>query len=158
MAFHRRIGRFTCRLMEKMEAEIYSRSRQLEEMNRQRLEAIGRLAGGVAHDFNNLLGVILGYSRLLAERLPENGSFRGGLEKIEHAAESAASLTRQLLAFSRRQILEPKIIDLNRVVADVEPLIRRVIGADITFETNLASPLWNVKADAAQIEQVIMGR
>ncbi len=142
--------------MEKMEAEIYSRSRQLEEMNRQRLEAIGRLAGGVAHDFNNLLGVILGYSRLLAERLPENGSFRGGLEKIEHAAESAASLTRQLLAFSRRQILEPKVIDLNQVVADVEPLIRRVIGADITFETNLASSLWNVKADPAQVEQVIM--
>jgi signal transduction histidine kinase len=142
--------------MEKMEAEIYSRSRQLEEMNRQRLEAIGRLAGGVAHDFNNLLGVILGYSRLLAERLPENGSFRGGLEKIEHAAESAASLTRQLLAFSRRQILEPKVIDLNQVVADVEPLIRRVIGADITFGNEPRIVTLECEGRPAQVEQVIM--
>jgi signal transduction histidine kinase len=128
---------------EHMEAEVYERARQLEEANRQRLESIGRLAGGIAHDFNNLLAVILGKARR-------------GLEQIREAAGNAATLTRQLLAYSRQQVLEPQIIDLNDVVRKIEPLIRRLIGEDIDFKIDLDEKLGRVKADPGQIEQVIM--
>ena len=90
---------------EQMEAEIYMRARQLGEANRQRLESLGRMAGGIAHDFNNLLGVVLGYAKLLSEPIVEDSSLKRGLAAIERAAQSAAGLTRQLLAFSRRQVL-----------------------------------------------------
>jgi len=139
-----------------MEAEIYLRAQELEEANRRRLEALGRLAGGIAHDFNNLLGVILGYARLLKEVEPPNHEFAKGLNNIEHAAENAAGLTRQLLAYSRQQVLEPKILDLNVIVAKIEPLIRRLIGENIEFHTGLKDGLGRVKADPGQIEQVIM--
>ena len=139
-----------------MEAEIYLRAQELEEANRRRLEALGRLSGGIAHDFNNLLGVILGYARLLKEAELPNPQFAKGLNNIEHAAENAAGLTRQLLAYSRQQVLEPKILDLNAVVAKIEPLIRRLIGENIDFQTALADGLGYVKADPGQIEQVIM--
>lgn len=139
-----------------MEAEIYLRAQELEEANRRRLEALGRLSGGIAHDFNNLLGVILGYARLLKEAEPPNPQFAKGLNNIEHAAENAAGLTRQLLAYSRQQVLEPKILDLNAVVVKIEPLLRRLIGENIDFHTALADGLGYVKADPGQIEQVIM--
>ncbi len=141
---------------EQMEAEVYLRARQLEEANRQRLEAIGRLAGGVAHDFNNLLGVIIGHAKLLKDRLSEGGPFWNGLGQIERAAESAASLTRQLLAYSRQQMLQPRVLDLNSVVTGIDPLIRRLIGEDVHFQTVLEPGLARVKADPGQVEQVIM--
>ncbi len=140
----------------KMEAEVYLHARQLQEANRQRFEAIGRLAAGIGHDFNNLLGVILGYARLLREPVPERGSLQRGLEEIELAAQSAASLTRQLLAYSRQQVIEPKIIDLNAVATGIESLIRRVVGANIECEMILAPELGRVRADPGQIEQIIM--
>jgi len=141
---------------EQMEAEVFLRARQLEEANRKRFEAVGRLAGGIAHDFNNLLSIILGYAKLLQERIPEDDLMRHGLENIEHAADSAASLTRQLLAYSRQQVLEPRVLDLNAVVAKIEPLLRRVIGENIAFQTISDPRLGNIKADPGQIEQVIM--
>ncbi len=141
---------------EQMESEIYLRARQLEEANRQRLEAIGRLAGGVAHDFNNLLSVILGHAKLLKEYLSEGGPFWSGLGQIERAAESAATLTRQLLAYSRQQVLQPRVLDLNVVITEIDPLIRRLIGEHIQFQMLLDPELARVKADAGQIEQVIM--
>jgi signal transduction histidine kinase/CheY-like chemotaxis protein len=138
-----------------MEAEIYLRAQELEEANRRRLEALGRLSGGIAHDFNNLLGVILGYARLMQEK-GAPGDFAKGLDHIEHAAENAAGLTRQLLAYSRQQVLEPKILDLNAIVAKIEPLIRRLIGENIDLQTALSERLGYVKADPGQVEQVIM--
>jgi PAS domain S-box-containing protein len=141
---------------EQMEAEIFTRARQLAEANRQRLESLGRLSGGVAHDFNNLLGVILGYAKLLRETKSQENLLAPGLEAIEQAAQSAATLTRQLLAFSRQQVLEPKVLDPNHVVSDIESLVRRLIGEPIEFETVLAGDLGRVKVDPGQLEQVIM--
>jgi signal transduction histidine kinase len=140
---------------QQMEAEIFARARQAAEANRQRLESLGRLAGGIAHDFGNLLGIVLGYAQLLAENAP-GPALRKGLSEIEQAATSGAALTRQLLAFSRQQVLEPKIIAPNQVVSTIEPLVRRLIGENIHFQTMLAHDLGNVKADPGQIEQVIM--
>jgi signal transduction histidine kinase/ActR/RegA family two-component response regulator len=141
---------------EQMEAEVYLRARQLAEANRQRLESIGRLAGGVAHDFNNLLGIVLGHAKLMKEQLTDGGPFHRGLSQIEQAAESAAALTRQLLAYSRQQVLQPRVLDLNDVLAGVEPLIKRLIGEHIDFQTLFGPQLNRVKADPGQIEQVIM--
>jgi PAS domain S-box-containing protein len=122
----------------------------------QKMEAIGRLAGGVAHDFNNLLGVITGYGELLDKDLPEGHPGRRRLREIRRAAESAASLTRQLLTFSRQQALETRILDVNEIVPSAEKMLRRLIGEDIHLVTNLAPDLGRVRADAGQIEQVIM--
>ncbi len=122
----------------------------------QKIEALGRLAGGVAHDFNNLLTVILSYSAMLAKSLPPEGRGRRDVEQIERAAERAAELTRQLLAFSRRQVLEPKALDLGATVRGMDAMIRRLIGEDIAvwiITTDVGSP---VVADAGQIEQVVM--
>ena len=141
---------------EKMEAEIYARQKQLDEASRQRLEAIGQLAGGIAHDFNNLLGVILGRARLLSEAAAHNVSLQRHVDQIEQAADRAANLTRQLLAFSRRQVLEPTVLDVNVVMAETESLLRQVIGEDIEVETYLTPQLGRVKADRGQLEQVIM--
>jgi hypothetical protein len=122
----------------------------------QKMEAIGRLAGGVAHDFNNLLTVILGYSDLLLGGLAEGHPGRGQLEEIRKAGVQAASLTRQLLAFSRRQVLQMKAFDLNRTVADMEKMIRRLVGEDVQVGTSLAPALGSIRADPGQVEQVIM--
>jgi two-component system, cell cycle sensor histidine kinase and response regulator CckA len=132
--------------------------RSLEEQFRQaqKMEAVGRLSGGVAHDFNNLLGVIIGYAEFLQERLEPENVLRGSADEILKAGKRAASLTRQLLAFSRQQVLEPKVIDLNAVVFDTEKLLRRLIGEDIELSTPLAPDLGRVKADQGQLEQVIM--
>ncbi len=132
--------------------------KKLEEQFRQaqKMEAVGRLAGGIAHDFNNLLMVIQGYADLLAERIPAGDSLRRNAEQIQVAAQRAAGLTQQLLAFSRKQILAPKVLNVSSVVIDMEKMLRRVIGEDIELQTSSALDLWLVKADRSQIEQVIM--
>ena len=122
----------------------------------QRMEAIGQLSGGIAHDFNNLLSVIIGYSEVIQERLPPKDPLHRMCEQIKKAGQSAASLTRQLLAFSRQQMLESKILDLNAIVRNVEKLLQRLIGEDIDFSTALEPALANIKADQGQIEQVIV--
>ena len=131
---------------------------RLEDQLRQaqKMEAVGRLAGGVAHDFNNLLTAIGGYSDLLLADLATADPRRGDVEEIKKATERAAALTRQLLAFSRRQVLQPKVLDLNAVIVGAENLLRRLIGEHIRLETRLASGLGAVRADAGQVEQVVM--
>ena len=122
----------------------------------QKMEAVGRLAGGIAHDFNNLLTVILGYSDFLAEDLGADHRSIASVNEIRTAAQSAERLTRQLLAFSRRQILQPQSLDLNDVLHRVDGLLRRVIGEDVALHMTLRTPLPRVNADPGQIEQVIM--
>jgi two-component system cell cycle sensor histidine kinase/response regulator CckA len=131
--------------------------RQLEEQLRQaqKIEAVGRLAGGVAHDFNNLLNVITGYGQMVFRRLPD-GPEREKTKAILQAADRAAGLTRQLLAFSRKQVLEPKVLDLNAVVAGMDEMLRRLIGEDIELHAQLAPGLGSTKADPGQLEQVLM--
>ena len=130
--------------------------RRLEERLAQaeKMEAIGRLAGGVAHDFNNLLTVISGYTELLLARPETTG--RDQLGEIAHAAEQAAALTRQLLAFSRRQVLHPTVLDLDEIVAGMEPMVRRIIGDDVNVGVRLAGDLPAIEADQAQLERVIL--
>ncbi len=120
------------------------------------MEAIGRLAGGIAHDFNNLLTVIKGYSQLSLLGFKEGDPLRGNLEEIKNAADKAADLTHQLLAFSRRQILELRVLDLNTLLQNLDKMLRRVIGEDIELVTILAEDLGRVKIDPGQIEQMIM--
>ena len=134
--------------------ERKSMEKQLRQA--QKMEAIGQLSGGIAHDFNNLLSVIIGYSEVMEERLAPNDPLQKMCEQINKAGQSAASLTRQLLAFSRQQVLEPKILDLNAIVRNVEKMLRRLIGEDINFTTALEPELASVKADQGQIEQVIV--
>jgi PAS domain S-box-containing protein len=122
----------------------------------QKMEAVGQLSGGIAHDFNNLLGVIIGYSEILEENLGENHRLQKNAGEIRKAGQRAASLTRQLLAFSRQQVLEPRVLNLNIVVAETEKMLQRLIGEDIELSTCLAADLGQVKADPGQIEQVMM--
>ncbi len=122
----------------------------------QRMEAIGQLSGGIAHDFNNLLGVIIGYCEVLEGELPYEASLLRDVAQIKKAGERAATLTRQLLAFSRQQVLEPRVMDLNAAVVEMEKLLHRLIGEDIELKTSLAASLGSIKADRAQIEQVVM--
>jgi PAS domain S-box-containing protein len=128
--------------------------RQLRQT--QKMEAIGQLTGGIAHDFNNLLGVIIGYSEILEQRLPPDDPLQKDCLQINKAGQSAASLTRQLLAFSRQQVLEPKVLDLNAIVLNVEKMLHRLIGEHIDLRTSLDPGLGSVKADQSQIEQVIL--
>ncbi len=132
--------------------------KKLEEQFRQaqKMEAVGRLAGGVAHDFNNLLTVINGYGQMLLDQLPSGDPARELVREMTGAGERAAGLTAQLLAFSRRTIVEPKVLDLNEVVSQSASLLRRLIGEDITLATALAPDLKRVKADPTQVEQVIL--
>jgi len=141
-----------------MIAEDVSERRALEEQLRQsqKMEAVGRLAGGIAHDFNNLLTVMKGYSELMLDELDTNDPLRTEVDEIKKAADRAAALTRQLLAFSRQQVLAPKILDLNAVVGNMDKLLRRLLGEDIDLFTVLEPGLARVKADPGQIEQVIM--
>src|SRR5277367_1108379 len=132
--------------------------KQLEEQLRQaqKMEAVGRLAGGIAHDFNNLLMVIQGYADLLAERLPDGDPLRRNAEQIQTASQRATSLTRQLLAFSRKQMLAPKVVSMQSILGDMEKILRRLIGEDIQLETSSAPDVGLIKADRSQIEQVIL--
>jgi PAS domain S-box-containing protein len=139
-------------------AQDITENKRLQEQFRQaqKMEAIGRLAGGVAHDFNNLLTVILGNSEELLASLPANDQNRALIAEISKAGERAASLTRRLLTFSRKQVLEPKVLYLNAIVAESEKLLVRLLGEDIEVKTKLTARLGLVKADPAQLEQVIM--
>jgi len=130
--------------------------RRLEEQFRQaqKMEAVGRLSGGIAHDFNNLLGVIIGYAEVLEERIP--AADREAVSEILKAGQRAAALTKQLLAFSRQQVLEPRVLDLNHVIADTENMLRRLVGEDIYLVTRLEPQLGAVKADPGQIGQILM--
>jgi two-component system, cell cycle sensor histidine kinase and response regulator CckA len=144
--------------------DVTDRKRSEEELRKshemlrqsQKMEAVGRLAGGVAHDFNNLLTVIGGYSDLLLQRLPPDSQYRDNVEEIRKAGTRASSLTQQLLAFSRKQVIAPRVVDLNEVVEGMEKMLRRLIGEDIDLVTVLRPGLWNTRVDTGQIEQVLM--
>jgi two-component system cell cycle sensor histidine kinase/response regulator CckA len=137
---------------------VDERMRQLEEQSRhtQRLEAIGRLAGGVAHDFNNNLTAISGFANLVLMDLEEDDRHRDNLREVQKAVERASALTRQLLAFSRRQVLQPKNVDLNALLGDLEPMLRRTIGEHIQLHLSLTPDLEGLWADASQLQQVIV--
>ncbi len=132
--------------------------RQLEEQLRQsqKMEAVGRLAGGVAHDFNNLLTAIKGNTEILLADLPPASPLREELQEISRASDRAARLTRQLLAFSRRQVLQPRVLDLNATLAEMEKMLRRVIGEDVELVLSLDPELGYVEADPGQVEQVLV--
>jgi len=141
---------------EKKQTEAALRSSEAQLRQAAKMEAVGRLAGGIAHDFNNLLTAIIGYAELAMSREPLVPEVGDDLEQIRTAGNSAAALTRQLLAFSRKQMLKPEIVDLNDVIAELGKILRRVLGEDIAFDTRLApQPVW-VLADRSQFEQVLM--
>jgi two-component system cell cycle sensor histidine kinase/response regulator CckA len=141
---------------EHKKAEVALRRSEEQLRQSQKVEAIGRLAGGIAHDFNNLLTIINGYTELLLARIPGEDRMSRDINEIRKAGQRAASLTRQLLAFSRKQILEPKVLDLNTIVVDLEKMLRRLIGEDVELVISPAADLRRTKADPGQIEQVIM--
>jgi PAS domain S-box-containing protein len=141
---------FVCR-------DISDRKKLLEQFHQaQKMEAVGMLAGGIAHDFNNLLTVISGYSDLLVINFPVDDPRKPFIHEIQQAAERASHLTRQLLAFSRTAVVEPRVLDLNALVTGTQKMLRRLIGEDINLTTTLAPTLGQVKVDAGQIEQVIV--
>ena len=136
--------------------DITKRKRLEEELRQaQKMEAVGRLAGGIAHDFNNLLTAISGYSELLLQQVDASNPMHKQLQEIHKAGERAASLTRQLLAFSRRQILQPKVLDLNAVIEGMQKMLRRMIGEDVDLRFDPCKELGHVKADPGQLEQVL---
>ncbi len=132
--------------------------RLLEEQLRQaqKMEAVGQLAGGIAHDFNNLLTAILGYSELLLSRVDKESPMHGDLDEIRKSGERAASLTRQLLAFSRRQVLDPKVLDVNALVGNLEKMLRRLMGEDVELIALLEPSVGRIRADPGQVDQVLM--
>jgi PAS domain S-box-containing protein len=140
-----------------IKAEVTERKRLEQQLRQaQKMEAVGRLAGGVAHDFNNLLTSISGYGGLLLEHPGTVEPLRGYVNEIRNASGRAASLTRQLLAFSRQQVLAPRVLGLNAVVANIEKMLKRLIGEDIDLVAILGESLWPVKADPGQLEQVLL--
>jgi signal transduction histidine kinase len=141
---------------ERREAEEALRRSEQQLLQVQKMEAVGRLAGGVAHDFNNLLTAIRGNAELLLADIPEDSQSREDVEEIRRAADRAAALTRQLLAFSRRQVLQPRLLDLNGSVSEMQRMLRRLLGEDVELATRLDPHLRRVRADPAQVEQVIM--
>jgi two-component system cell cycle sensor histidine kinase/response regulator CckA len=143
-------------LTERRRTEETLRRSEEQLLQWQKVEAIGRLAGGVAHDFNNLLMTIKGCSELLLNEFDRRDPRRDEVEEIRKAAERATALTRQLLAFGRRQVLQPQVLDLNVVVANMNKMLHRLIGEDVQLNTVLAPDLWPVKVDPGQIEQVLM--
>jgi signal transduction histidine kinase/CheY-like chemotaxis protein len=149
------------RINEELEERVAKRTAEraaLEDqlLQSQKMEAVGRLAGGVAHDFNNLLTVILGYTEMLRERVRQDGPAMEYSDEVQHAAERASALTNQLLAFSRRQVAIPRVVDLNEIVLGIDKMLRRIIGEDVQLEARLAPGLPAVKVDPSHIDQVIM--
>ncbi|MEY2565324.1 MAG: two-component system, cell cycle sensor histidine kinase and response regulator CckA [Verrucomicrobiota bacterium] len=145
------------REMEERRATEQALRKSEEELRHsQKMEAVGRLAGGVAHDFNNLLTAIIGYAELISTRVSSNTLARQNADLIRKAGEQAAALTRQLLAFSRKQLLQPKVIDLNALVVEMEKLLRRVIGERFDLQSHPNAEIGRVKADPSQIEQVVL--
>ena len=160
---HPRTIAFTVDLSERKRAEEGRKRaedalRASEEQLRQaqKMEAVGRLAGGVAHDFNNLLSVVLSYCSFIQDELAANDPMRADLEEIRRAGQRAADLTRQLLAFSRQQVAEPRIISLNEVLAHMDKMLRRLVGEDIDVRMSHAADLGRAKADPGHVEQIIM--
>lgn len=143
-------------LTERKQAEKSLRDSEEQLRQAQKLEAVGQLAGGIAHDFNNLLTVITGYGDILMKRIPTSDPNRSMIEEIKRAAERSSSLTRQLLAFSRKQVLQPKVFNLNTLVSDMGKMLRRLIGEEMEFTTILTDEPALVNADPGQIEQVLM--
>lgn len=143
-------------LAERERAEAALRKSEEQLRQAQKMEAIGRLSGSVAHDFNNLLSVILSYSDLLLSDLKPIDPLRGDIESIRKAGEKAGDLTRQLLAFSRQQVLAPRVVDLNAVLVDSEKMLRRLLGEDIEIVTHYARTLSRVKVDPSQVDQVLL--
>ncbi|HUS11553.1 MAG TPA: response regulator [Pyrinomonadaceae bacterium] len=143
-------------LTERKRAEEALRNSEDQLRQAQKLEAVGQLAGGVAHDFNNILTVITGYSDILIRKTAEGDPNRSKIEEIKRAAERASSLTRQLLAFSRKQVLQPKLFNLNSLVADMGNMLRRLIGEDIELTAVLTDEATEIDADPGQLEQVLM--
>jgi PAS domain S-box-containing protein len=144
---------------ERAEAQSDREQLQAQLEQSQRLEVLGQLAGGVAHDFNNLLAVILNYAAFVADEIatrPDMEAVGRDVGQIRRAAERAAALTHQLLAFARREVVQARVLDLNEIVTDVEQLLRRTIGEDIVLQTTLARDLWPVLADAGRLEQVLV--
>lgn len=143
-------------ITERKRTEEALRHSQAQLLQAQKMEAVGRLAGGVAHDFNNLLTAITGYAELLLMRLSNNDSLRRHAEEIKKAADRAAALTQQLLAFSRKQVLQPKILDLNTIVTDMDKMLQRLIGEDVELITLRSPNLGKIKADPGQIGQILL--
>lgn len=143
-------------LSERTLAEMALRKSEDQLRQSQKMEAVGKLAGGVAHDFNNLLSVITGYTELLLFKLDGKNPVRRELEEIHRAGERAAALTGQLLAFSRRQVLQPKLLQLPEVVENIGKMLRRLIGEDIEFVIEAFPDPWTVRADPSQVEQILM--
>ena len=141
---------------ERTDALVALHNTEKQLIQSQKLEAVGRLAGGVAHDFNNLLTVILGYSEIANQNLSAGDPLRHNLNEIIKASKRAASLTRQLLVFSRKQVMQPRVFDLNTVVSDLEKMLRRMIGEDVEMHVSRQPNLGRIKADPMQLEQVIM--
>ena len=142
--------------LERRRAEDALRMSEKQFRQAQKMEAVGRLAGGLAHDFNNLLTVIMGHSHALIGELPSSNPIRAKIEEMEKAGQRAATLTRQLMAFSRKQTLEPKVFSLNTVIKNIDSMLRRLIGEDIQLVIRLDPHDGHVKGDAGQLEQVIM--
>jgi signal transduction histidine kinase len=149
------------KINEDLEARVARRTAEYRDLqdqllHAQKMEAVGRLAGGVAHDFNNLLTVILGYNELLSEQLRMHPSAVEYADEVRHAAQRASSLTNQLLAFSRRQVAVPRVVDLNEIVESIDKMLRRIIGEDMQLELRLTRGIPAVKVDPSHIDQVIM--
>jgi signal transduction histidine kinase len=145
--------RYSCERAE-WRRDLIRRDAELRQSHK--MEAIGRLAGGVAHDFNNVLTAMFGYADLLLDQFTEDDPRRADVQEIRSAAERAAALTRQLLAFSRKQMIQPRVLNLNDVVVSLEKLLARLVGEDISVMIRTPEELWNVRADPGQIEQVLM--
>jgi signal transduction histidine kinase len=148
--------RLLLELEERTRAEALRAKLEAQLRQSQKMEAVGRLAGGIAHDFNNLLTVINGYSDLLLQHFSDQHPLRRDVEQIRKAGERAAALTRRLLAFSRQQILQPRVLDLSEVITDLEKMLRRLIGANIELVTQLAPALKPIEADPSQLEQLLL--
>jgi signal transduction histidine kinase len=149
----RRAIRYACERAE-WRRDVTRREAELRQSHK--MEAVGRLAGGVAHDFNNVLTAIFGYADLLLDQFADDDPRQADVLEIRNAAERAAALTRQLLAFSRKQMIQPKVLYLNDVVASLHKLMSRLVGEDIPIEIRTGGDLWGVRADPGQIEQVLM--